>query len=263
MGDDTSQPGTAEFHATSQTGAPSDTLEAVPKNPLRLREAWRALKVLLSDPDRTDQVFVIINALSGNSGEKQFLRFRKTTTGQRVLAEEENILESLVDHQHLNALPQGSLGETYAQFMQAEKISADGLVTASIEGGGTPHPDPNRARFRQRLRDTHDLWHVATGYNRDLVGEAALLAFTFAQTRNPGIGVIIAMGYYRLGQVPGARKMIRNAYRRGRKASWLPAADWKALLPVPVSEIRTELNLGEPETYSELRSEAGAMALKS
>ena len=208
---------------------------------------------------------MIIDALSGNSGERQFRRFAKTPTGQRVLSEERDILPVLSHRKTLDALPDGSLGKTYANFMTTEQISADGLVGASEEGGRPPEPgdDPDRVRFGKRLRDTHDLWHVSTGYNRDLVGEALLLAFTFAQTRNPGIGAIVAMAYFKSGDVPGSRRMIREAYQRGRKASWLPAADWESLLKRPIEEVRAELGLQDLPVYEEMRSAAGEMALKS
>ena len=93
-----------------------------PRNPLRFGDAWRALKKLIADPDRTDQVFVIIDSLAGNSGEKQYRRFAATTVGQRVLSEERDILSVLSDRNTLHALPEGSLGKTYATFMSAEKI---------------------------------------------------------------------------------------------------------------------------------------------
>jgi len=58
--------------------------------------------------------------------------------------------------------------------------------------------------LRNRMRDTHDLWHVVTGYKGDLVGEASLLAFLFAQTRNPGVGFIVAVAL-----LVGTRKLSR------------------------------------------------------
>ena len=235
-----------------------------PHNPLRFGDAWRALKKLIADPDRTDQVFVIIDALGGNSGEKQFRRFSATPVGQRVLTEERDILATLNARDTLLTLPEGSLGKTYADFMGAEKISADGLVNASMEGGGKRNSDDvERQRYGMRLRDSHDLWHVATGYNRDLLGEAMLLTFTFAQIRNPGIGVIVAMAYLRRGSIPGVRRMLRQAYKRGREASWLPGADWEALLSRPLDDVRLELGLQDIPIYDELRSREGEMALNS
>ena len=114
-----------------------------------------------------------------------------------------------------------------------------------------------------RLRDSHDLWHTVTGYGRDLVGEAALLAFTFAQTRNPGIGFIVAVAYFKSGGFPGARKVIREAYRRGRRSAWLPAADWEDLLGEEIEEVRGQLGLEALPEYAEMRSTAGELALKS
>jgi ubiquinone biosynthesis protein COQ4 len=104
------------------------------RNPIRFRDAWRALKKLIADPDRTDQVFVIIDALAGNSGENQYRRFEASPIGHQVLSEERDILAVLNDRDTLVALPKGTLGYTYTMFMTAEQNSADGLVGASEEG---------------------------------------------------------------------------------------------------------------------------------
>ena len=53
--------------------------------------------------------------------------------------------------------------------------------------------DPVADYVQQRTEETHDLWHVLTGYGRDTFGEACLLAFSYAQTGNRGIG-LIALG---------------------------------------------------------------------
>ncbi len=233
------------------------------RSPIRLRVAWKALRRLIENPDRTDQVFVIIDALSGKSGERQFLKFAATPVGRRILADQRDLLAVLRNREALHAMPQGSLGNSYANFMSREAISADGLVEASNEGGRIVGDDVQRTLFGVRLRDSHDLWHVATGYGRDLLGEASLLAFTFAQTRSPGIGVIVAMAYLKAGDLPGARPMIREAYRRGRKSAWLPTADWEALLALPLDEVREKLKLGAAPEYFEIRSAEGAKALGS
>ena len=243
----------------SESSAPNSP----PKNPIRLGDAWRAIREVIADPDRTDQVFVIIDALSGNSGERQFRRFAATPVGRRVLSEERDLLSVLGDRDALHALPPGTLGRVYAEFMSSEQISADGLVAASESGGRDPALNVDRSRFGMRLRDSHDLWHTVTGYGRDLVGEAALLAFTFAQTRNPGIGFIVAVAYFKSGGFPGARKVIREAYRRGRRSAWLPAADWEDLLGEEIEEVRGQLGLEVAPEYAEMRSTAGELALKS
>jgi len=69
------------------------------------------------------------------------------------------------------------------------------------------------------------------------------------------------MAYWKGGKsVSWFRPLVRQAYRRGRRAAWLPATDWEALLPRPLHEVRVELGVGEPPGYEALRS-AGAPAL--
>jgi ubiquinone biosynthesis protein COQ4 len=234
---------------------------AAPRPRIRPLAAWRALRALLRDPDDTRRVFEVIDALSGRSGERLFERFRATPSGARILAEKRELLPVLADREALRALPPGSLGRSYAEFMGREQISPEGLVEASLEGGRGPDLSlpAERRLLGARMRDQHDLWHVVTGYGRDLVGEAALLSFTYAQTRNRGIGLIVAVAYWRAGR-SRFRTFLREAHRRGRRAAWLPAADWEALLPRPLQEVRAELGLGEPPGYEALRS-AGAPAL--
>jgi len=232
-------------------------------NRIRPLAAWRALRALVGNPDETKHVFELIDALSGRSGERLYERFRSTPSGARILAEQRELLPTLANREALLALPPGSLGRCYAEFMGREQISPEGLVEASVEGGRGPDPalPPGRRLVGARMRDQHDLWHVVTGYGRDLVGEAAVLAFTYAQTRNRGIGLIVAVAYWKGGGAAAwFRPLLREAFRRGKRAAWLPAADWEALLPRPLEEVRAELGLGEPPSYEALRS-SGAPAL--
>lgn len=226
------------------------------KRRIRPLDAWRAIRVLLKNPDDTGQVFRIIDALSGNSGEKTFQRFRNDPVGARILRERRSLLATLSDRAALEALPVGSLGRTYADFVSREQITADGLVAASMEEPNRPDNGPERRLFGERLRDMHDLWHVVTGWGRDLVGEAALLAFSFNQTRNPGVGFIVAVAWLKAGRGE-ARRLIVEGYRRGRRSAWLPAQDWEALLAQPLDEVRRQLRIEPAPAYEAVRS-AGA-----
>lgn len=224
--------------------------------------ALRAIRALLRDPDDTPQVFEIIDALSGNAGERSFQRFRGTPEGQRILTEQRSLLATLDDRESLKLLPVGSLGRIYAEFTEREQITGKGLADASMTPGRRVRElDPERELFYARLRDMHDLWHVATGYGRDLVGEAALLAFSYAQTRNRGVGFIVAVAWLRAsGDFSFARPVIVDGYRRGKRAAWLPGQDWEWLLTQPLAAVRERLGLGEPPAYAAKRSE-GAPAL--
>ena len=97
--------------------------------------------------------------------------------------------------------------------------TADGLVEASQTDDFIQ--DPELRLFGERMRDSHDLWHVVTGYGRDTFGEACLLAFTYAQTQNRGLGIITLVGMIKIARQlgPEVKKAVWQAYRAGKLAS--------------------------------------------
>lgn len=212
-------------------------------------DAVLALRALLRDPDDTGQVFKIISALSGGTQGRILGRLRATPVGQRVLRERPELATSLADRAHLRTLPEGSLGREYLKFCERYGITADGLVAASREGEfGNLSAD--ELLVHSRMRDAHDLWHVVTGYQTDLAGEASVLAFTVAQTGNPGVALIVLLAYLRPhGEHSFIRKLLLQSFLRGRRAAWLPAADWEGLLARPLEEVRRELRVGAPPSY--------------
>jgi ubiquinone biosynthesis protein COQ4 len=221
-----------------------------PRRTVQWRKARAALSRLIADPERTEQVFELIDALAGNAGEKLFQRFLREPTAPRLLAEKPSLLRRLSDRPALEALPAGTLGREYARFMRAGGIDAQGLVDASEEADRTARElplDPDRDWFYARLRDMHDLWHVLTGYGRDLAGEASLLSFTYAQTRNRGIGAIVLASITKGPKGLGWPRYLFRAWRRGRKAALLPAAPWEELLALPLDEVRRRLHVSTPE----------------
>ena len=214
--------------------------------------AGRALGKLLRDPDDLPQVFTLIDAISGTAPYRLLRGFRQTAIGARLLRERPDIAPLLCDRASLRALPEGSLGRAYLAFVEREGISAEGIREASLG-------QPDRARcaeldfLRQRMRDTHDLWHTATGYQGDVLGELALLAFTLGQHWNTGIALIVLTGMLK-GLGRGETAVIREGWRRGRAAEWLPAQDWESLLPLPLEEVRARLRLGAPPRYVPIRT---------
>lgn len=224
----------------------------------RFREAYRAWKRLWANPDDTEAVFEIIDALRGRSEERVLRRFRATPMGTRILNEKRNLLGVLCDRAALSKLQSDSLGRAYLAFVEKEQISADGLVEASAaRDKGLERPE-DLERFVCRWRDMHDLHHVLTGYGRDLHGEVAVLAFSFAQTKTLNIGFIVMMAY--LNGDSEDRRLIRQGFRRGRQARWLVAADWEALLTRPLAEVRKDFSLNEPEPYVPLWSSGAPTA---
>jgi ubiquinone biosynthesis protein COQ4 len=231
----------------------------------RLAEAQAAMNALAADPDDTEQAIRAIGAMAGNSSERCFARFARSEAGARVLSEKRELYDILSDMDRLAAMPEGSLGHGIWSFYHVEEISAAGLRGASEAAAGDSaffSGDDDRSRFARRLRELHDVFHVLTGYGRDMRGEIACLAFTYSQTKNTGIGYVALWVLLKAGWGSEMGQLIRQAFWRGRRAKWLVAENWEALLALPLDPLRDELGVGAPPMYEQARS-AGAPAIAS
>ncbi len=227
-----------------------DGLTIAPPQPMPIewRRAWRAMRALLADPDRTELAFEAIAAVSARDYERLFQRFVAAPEGRRLLMERPSLLDALRDRARLRAMPAGSFGRAYAAFMDEAHLTADGLVEADhISEQVREHArvDEHREWFSDRLRDMHDLWHVLSGYGRDEAGEAANLAFSYGQMPFRGIALILLAAAF--VEPHGNRfawpRYLYRAWRRGRAAARLTLARYEELLPRPLDEVRRLLRI--------------------
>ena len=215
---------------------------------LRPFEAVKAVRRLLANPNATEEVFTILRAMRGRSGARLFERFRKNPMGARILAERRSLFAIVSDHLALAAMPEDSLGHTYQRFMAEEKLTPDGLIAPS-QMWEEEIVSADVRLFRERMRDMHDLTHVLTGYGRDPLGELCLMAFTFAHTRNLGMGLIALMGFLEIKSWP-VRRAVLEAWRHGRQTRcWFPGMDWESLLSEQLSALRARFAIAEPKAY--------------
>jgi ubiquinone biosynthesis protein COQ4 len=238
---------------------------AVPSLHLQPARALRALQRLTENPEDTAEVFTIIEALSGQAPLRVLARFRKDPLGKELLAERPHLLSTLSDRGALERMPYGSLAHAYLAFLDREGISADGLVKASLDGrSGKLDPESDFVFLTDRLRDTHDLWHTVTGYQGDVVGEAALLSFNVAQLHNPGVAAIVLTALLQFRDLQFS-KLIGRAFLDGLRAAWLPPVRWEVLLPLPLAQVRSLLRIAptpayQPVRVSDVRAAMAAMA---
>ena len=174
----------------------------------------------------------------------------------------------LLIHETLRALPEGSLGRAYLDFMEGENLTADGLIDAAEEAGIDFRGETQFEDYRRlflHLDVSHDLWHVLTGYGRDALGELCNLAYTRAQTRNPGFRLIIFIGLIAQKiEQPFAplMKAVAEGARIGRNAEWIMEHDVEELLKLPLDEARRRLNMPRPEIYNGVSDEIKQNLLK-
>ena len=79
-----------------------------------------------------------------------------------------------------------------------------------------------------RLRQTHDIWHLITGFGTDVAGELGLKAFELAQTRRPMALVLLTFGLLKaLIKTPDALATpIANHFTRLPTRSQCPSPFW-------------------------------------
>lgn len=226
-----------------------------PANRIRPIVALRAVRALIRNPDSTGEVFKVIEALKGGSLQQAVERMAASPEGRTLLQCMPSIIERLSDRAALAAMPEGSLGRAYLEFVQAGNLSAEGLVEASEEAPRqnlTRWFTPEEVWLADRLRDFHDLQHVLTGYGRDELGELCLLSFMTTQTYNRGISFIVWVGrreYRRELPHLDVDALVREGRDIARAARWLPAVHWEERLAEPLASLRTELGLHPPEQY--------------
>jgi len=224
-------------------------------NRIRPLAAFKGLRKLIQDPEDAGHVFEIVTALSGNVADRNYRRYLKTDVGRAVCRERRNLLVALSDRKRLESLPLGTLGRSYAEFMGAEGLEAQSVVLASQRDRKfDAAQDEERRLCMERFRDLHDVWHVVLGYDRSLLGEGSVVAFTAIQMRNLGPAFVAIMGFLRCrGESRHGKWLILNAFARGLRARWFAAADWEALLDRPLDEVRESLRLPVAPAFVEGR----------
>lgn len=229
----------------------------------KLSEARRAMDALSENPDDTEQAIRAIAAMSAGSQERCLRRFRASPSGSQLLRSRPELFDKLNDMDYLGSLPEGSLGKEIWKFYTTEELSAQGLKAASeaAAGTGVEHEQSSDTEWLgRRIRELHDVFHVLTGYGRDMRGEIACLSFTFTQTWNTGVGYVVLRVLRSSGWRSEMGVLIRQAFRRGRRSRWLIDQNWETLLEQPLDELRQRFGVGPAPVYEQLRS-AGAPVL--
>jgi ubiquinone biosynthesis protein COQ4 len=226
------------------------------------RTAFDAIRKLMANGDDTTQVFRIMRALNVGNGPMNYARLLGTPEGGRLAYERTELAARFSDPAFVAQFAPGTVGAAYRHFLESTGYSADGLVEVSRvvpSEDDIVHP---YAWFGRRVRDTHDIWHVLTGYKADeSMGEAALVAFSYAQVGGLGwafIGGAAALKSLRVTHGTLFAKAVWEGYRHGRKAKWISGEDYERLLAEPIDEARARLNIATPVAYLTAQRELGA-----
>lgn len=225
------------------------------------RTAFDAIRKLMANGDDTTQVFRIMRALNVGNGPRNYARLIATVEGGRIASEQVELAERFSDRAFVRQFAPGTVGAAYRAFLETTGYSADGLVQVSKIDSDDQVAHPY-AWFGRRVRDTHDIWHVLTGYKADeSLGEACLVAFSYAQVGGLGwafIGGAAALKSLSVTRNTLFARAVWEGYRNGRRARWISGEDYLALLAEPIESARARLGIVTPTAYLKAQRVLGA-----
>ena len=228
--------------AAAEPVAPSGI--RIPSLPTRVRTVVRSLARLARNPGRLDQVLELAQTVNLPAVARAMKRIDANEEGRALLRDQPRIDRKSIDFDALRALPDGTLGREYARFLDDNGITPDAFETLPDIG------DDRAAYVMLRMRQTHDLWHVLTGYTPDARGEILLQAFTYSQTRAPSSLIITLFGTARWAfRWSEPWKELREAFARGRRTGFLPTFRWEDHWATPVAELRALLACPPAEVF--------------
>jgi ubiquinone biosynthesis protein Coq4 len=204
----------------------------------RARTLWGAIRLLI-DPNRLDDVFVLERGTLDAATNARVLETLRREPSS-ALAIVERVRLSRVDIAALGALPEGTLGRAFANFLRARGLDPGALPRLEA-------PD-DETYVRAHLYETHDLWHVVTGFDTDVAGEVGLQAFYSAQvdgalSRWLVIGGLLNAVLKQPADWSRRVDAIVQGWRLGQSAKPLFGVRWDDKWRMPLGEVRAGLGL--------------------
>ncbi|MFE4105924.1 Coq4 family protein [Almyronema epifaneia] len=136
--------------------------------------------------------------------------------------------------------PDASLGHIYATRMKQQSFDPDLYSHMTIDSDGS--------YVEARLGQTHDIWHIITGFNVSSIGEIGLQAFHLPQFPYPLATMLIANALISSTllaphELPKLTQAIAQGLEMGRMAKSLFAQKWEENWDKPLSQWQVELNI--------------------
>ena len=142
----------------------------------------------------------------------------------------------LYDLDELGKLPADSLGGAYARHMKANELRADYYRETT--------PRTRMQFLRQRMRQTHDVWHVLTGWGTDEFEEVGIQGFTAGQYMSSMAAIIGAAAFLksilrcRFNELERHVDNFCEGYGAGKRAGNLLAVKWEELWSESIETLR-------------------------
>ncbi|MDI1447485.1 Coq4 family protein [Polyangium sp. 6x1] len=214
-----------------------DTNPTLPANAsafTRIRLAIRALQILAKDPGNAYYGPLVNACMDSETYAKLAEVWRETPEGRRMLDERPSLQGHELDLDALARMPEGTLGHAFVGYFRDN----------GIEPFVSTFPVANDVDYlSKRYRETHDIFHLITGYGTDEPGEMELQAFVLGNLGVRQAILILAYSIPRQIQRDGVKGFgtylgrLRTAYRRGRRSREMLSVSFEKLWDQPVSAL--------------------------
>jgi ubiquinone biosynthesis protein COQ4 len=205
------------------------------------RAFWTAIRIV-RDPNRLNEVFnlsdELVLAASGDRKKEILSLVRGDAAGAAALRDKPRL--GKVDLAALGRLPEGTLGRVFADHMLANNLDPEALP--SLTG------DSDLEFVRAHLYETHDIWHVVTGFATDVPGELGLQGFYLAQFPGGLPAALLAGGLvntlvYAFDQRDARMRAIVRGWLLGKRSKPFFGVRWAELWDKPIEEVRALLHV--------------------
>uniref|UniRef100_B8HQL5 Ubiquinone biosynthesis protein n=1 Tax=Cyanothece sp. (strain PCC 7425 / ATCC 29141) TaxID=395961 RepID=B8HQL5_CYAP4 len=209
------------------------------RNHYQMLLIFKSLSALLAGDTRLETVGELTDALLETSAFDLAAQHLKTDPGCASLIRDRYIPPAH-DLEELLTYPEDSLGYIYAATLKTAGFDPN------LHAGMTAETDAKYVELR--LSQTHDLWHLMTGFDTSIPGELGLQAFHLAQFPYPLATMLIANGLISSTlltpeDLPELLDAIALGWKMGKTAKPLFAQKWEEDWQKPLAQWQTELNI--------------------
>jgi ubiquinone biosynthesis protein COQ4 len=219
------------------------------RNPGRYALAlWRFLRSDTDDDIISEVAIIEIGFARSRFGrrlarwEEVLDRLRNDPATAQAVADKR--VGSAIDLEALESLEEGCLGQVFAEHCRNRGINPN-LIDVPVD----EEPD----WLLNHLFQTHDIWHVLTGWSNDEIGEVGLAGFYCGQLGSPPFFIfllaliLLKKVLRRNNDIDDHINALCAGYRAGKAAKPLFGINWEHCWEVPLDEQRRLLEIDSRE----------------
>lgn len=227
---------------TTRDGAPRFTLRDI------VHQTWLVVKGayhFVRHAESRETFTALSEALVRFRANRDAVAFMLSDPRVAVLCKERYVGTSY-DPEELIKYPPGSLGHELAAAVIAQGYDPE--FHKDYYGSGPPKFATDEEYLRFRVRQTHDIVHVLTGFDMtEFPGELGMQAFHAAQTHRPFSIALVGFGFLRIilkpAELPRTLQQIAKGLAMGHATRSLVGERFEDDWSKPVEAWRAELGL--------------------